>query len=173
MVAIALAATIVLTRRTALGMLLESVGGNAEASRLVGIRSAGLITLAYVFCGLCAGIAGLMISSNTLSADANHAGLWIELDAILAVVLGGTALTGGRFSLAGTIVGALIIQTLDTTIYTAGIPPRTTLVFEAVVVTIVCLLQSPAFRAKIMRRGPGGGRAAAPAPANAEQEVTA
>ncbi|NED51455.1 ABC transporter permease, partial [Micromonospora aurantiaca] len=94
----------------------------AEASRLVGIRSAGLIVLAYVFCGLCAGIAGLMISSNTLSADGNHAGLWIELDAILAVVLGGTALTGGRFSLAGTVVGALIIQTLDTTIYTAGIP---------------------------------------------------
>lgn len=170
LVAIALAATVLLTRRTALGMLLESVGGNAEASRLVGIRAAGLIVLAYAFCGLCAGIAGLMISSNTLSADGNHAGLWIELDAILAVVLGGTALTGGRFSLAGTVVGALIIQTLDTTIYTAGIPPRTTLVFEAVVVTIVCLLQSPAFRAKFARRR----RPARPEPAKpSKQEVTA
>ncbi|MFB4308372.1 ABC transporter permease [Actinomadura sp. GTD37] len=171
LVAIALAVTVVLTRRTALGMLLESVGGNAEASRLVGIRATGLIVLAYAFCGLCAGIAGLMISSNTLSADGNHAGLWIELDAILAVVLGGTALTGGRFSLAGTVVGALIIQTLDTTIYTAGIPPRTTLVFEAVVVTIVCLLQSPAFRAKFGRRRRG--RRAEPAPATPKQEVTA
>ncbi|MEU5992163.1 ABC transporter permease [Spirillospora sp. NPDC047418] len=171
LVAIALAVTVLLTRRTALGMLLESVGGNAEASRLVGIRSAGLIVLAYVFCGLCAGIAGLMISSNTLSADGNHAGLWIELDAILAVVLGGTALTGGRFSLAGTVVGALIIQTLDTTIYTAGIPPRTTLVFEAVVVTIVCLLQSPAFRAKVVRRRRK--RTAEPAPTTPKQEVTA
>jgi simple sugar transport system permease protein len=170
LVAIALAATVLLTRRTALGMLLESVGGNAEASRLVGIRAAGLIVLAYAFCGLCAGIAGLMISSNTLSADGNHAGLWIELDAILAVVLGGTALTGGRFSLAGTVVGALIIQTLDTTIYTAGIPPRTTLVFEAVVVTIVCLLQSPAFRAKFARRRrkPVSSKAVTP-----KQEVTA
>ncbi|WP_433462092.1 ABC transporter permease [Spirillospora sp. CA-128828] len=171
LVAVALAGTVVLTRRTALGLLLESVGGNAEASRLVGIRATGLIVLAYVFCGLCAGIAGLMISSNTLSADANHAGLWIELDAILAVVLGGTALTGGRFSLAGTVVGALIIQTLDTTIYTAGIPPRTTLVFEAVVVTIVCLLQSPAFRAKVTRRR--GRPTAAPASAETQQEVTA
>ncbi|WP_119730186.1 ABC transporter permease [Thermomonospora amylolytica] len=152
LVAVALAVTVVLTRRTALGLLMESVGGNAEASRLVGIRSSGLIVLAYVFCGLCAGVAGLMISSNTLSADGNQAGLWIELDAILAVVLGGTALTGGRFSLAGTVVGALIIQTLNTTIYTAGIPPRTTLVFEAAVVTLVCLLQSPAFRAKLGRR---------------------
>jgi galactofuranose transport system permease protein len=152
LVAAALALTVVLTRRTALGLLVESVGGNAEASRLVGIRAAGLIVLAYVFCGLCAGVAGLMISSNTLSADGNLAGLWIELDAILAVVLGGTALTGGRFSIAGTVLGALIIQTLATTIYTAGIPPRTTLVFEAAVVTIVCLLQSPAFRAKVSRR---------------------
>ncbi|WP_106400984.1 ABC transporter permease [Actinocorallia populi] len=168
LVAAALAVTLLLTRRTALGLLLEAVGGNAEASRLVGIRSSGLIVLAYMFCGLCAGIAGLMISSNTLSADGNQAGLWIELDAILAVVLGGTALTGGRFALSGTVVGALIIQTLDTTIYTAGIPPRMTLVFSAAVVTVVCLLQSPAFRAKVRRRPP-----AAPVPSAAEQEATA
>jgi ribose/xylose/arabinose/galactoside ABC-type transport system permease subunit len=168
-VAAALAVTLVLTRRTALGLLLESVGGNAEAARLAGIRSSGLIVLAYVFCGLCAGVAGLMISSNTLSADGNQAGLWIELDAILAVVIGGTALTGGRFSLTGTVVGALIIQTLDTTIYTAGIPPRMTLVFSAVVVTVVCLLQSPAFRAKAGRRR----RPEAVTPAPVKEEVTA
>ncbi|GAA0576258.1 ABC transporter permease [Actinomadura livida] len=150
------AAAAVLARRTALGLLLESVGGNAEASRLVGIRASGLIVLGYVFCAVCAGVAGWMISSDVSAADGNNAGLWIELDAILAVVLGGTALTGGRFSIAGTVVGALIIQTLNTTIYTAGIPPRTTLVFEAAVVTFVCLLQSPAFRAKVGRRRPGG-----------------
>lgn len=142
-----------LSRRTALGMLLESVGGNAEASRLAGIRSRSLILLAYVFSGLCAGIAGVMISSNVSSADGNNAGLWIELDAILAVVIGGTALAGGRYFLAGTVVGALTIQTLTTTIYSIGVPPETTLLFKALVVMVVCLLQSPAFRAKVFHRG--------------------
>jgi simple sugar transport system permease protein len=146
------ALTAVLTRRTALGLLIESVGGNPAASRLVGIRAAGLLTLVYVFSALCAAVAGLMISSNVSSADGNNAGLWIELDAILAVVIGGTALTGGRFSLGGTVLGALIIQTLSTTVYTLGVPPETTLVFKAFVVIVVCLIQSPAFRAKVLRR---------------------
>jgi simple sugar transport system permease protein len=147
-VALVVVLSAVLTRRTALGMLVEAVGGNAEASRLAGIRSRRIKILAYVFCALCAGIAGLMISSNVSAADGNNAGLWIELDAILAVVIGGTSLTGGRFHLGGTIVGALIIQTLTTTIYTIGVPTQTNLVFKAVVVIIVCLLQSSAFREK-------------------------
>ncbi|HEY6795319.1 MAG TPA: ABC transporter permease [Kineosporiaceae bacterium] len=141
-----------LTRRTALGLLIESVGGNAEASRLAGIRSRRIAMMVYVFCGLCAGIAGLMITANVHSADGNNAGLWIELDAILAVVIGGTPLTGGRFSLAGTVLGALIIQSLSTTIYTIGVPPETTLLFKALVVIAVCLLQSPVFRARVFRR---------------------
>jgi galactofuranose transport system permease protein len=140
------------SRRSALGMLIEAVGGNAEASRLTGVRSRSVILLAYVFSGLCAGIAGLMISSNVSSADGNNAGLWIELDAILAVVLGGTALTGGRYFLAGTIVGALTIQTLTTSIYSIGVPPETALLFKALVVTLVCLVQSPAFREKVAGR---------------------
>jgi simple sugar transport system permease protein len=163
---------VLLTRRTALGMLIEAVGGNAEASRLAGVRSRRLILTSYVFCGLCAGIAGLMISSNVSSADGNNAGLWIELDAILAVVIGGTSLAGGRFSLGGTVLGALIIQTLSTTIYTIGIPPETTLLFKALVVTIVCLLQSPAFRARVFgrRRRPPDQR---PAPTEPRIEVPA
>jgi simple sugar transport system permease protein len=136
-------------------MLIEAVGGNREASRLAGIRARGLVLLAYVFSGLCAGIAGLMISSNVQSADGNNAGLWIELDAILAVVIGGTALAGGRYFLAGTMVGAVLIQTLTTTIYSIGIPPETTLLFKALVVTLVCLIQSPAFRARVFHRRHG------------------
>ncbi|WP_433499419.1 ABC transporter permease [Sphaerimonospora sp. CA-214678] len=163
-----LALTAFLTRRLALGLLIESVGGNAEASRLAGIRSRGVLMMVYAFCGLCAGIAGLMISSNVSSADGNNAGLWIELDAILAVVIGGTSLAGGRFSLGGTVLGALIIQTLTTTIYSIGVPPETTLLFKALVVTIVCLLQSPAFREKAFRRRR---RPAAAASASAEEEA--
>ena len=149
-----------LTRRTALGMLLESVGINPEASRLAGVRYRTIVFAVYVFCALCAGIAGLMIASNISAADANNAGLWIEMDAILAVVIGGTSLLGGRFSLTGTILGALIIQTLTTTVYTAGITPETTLVFKALVVIAVCLLQAPKFRALLRtrrsKRTPGG-----------------
>lgn len=149
-----------LTRRTALGMLLESVGINPEASRLAGVRHRSIVFAVYVFSALCAGIAGLMIASNISAADANNAGLWIEMDAILAVVIGGTSLLGGRFSLTGTILGALIIQTLTTTVYTAGITPETTLVFKALVVIAVCLLQAPKFRALMRRK-----RTVRPAPA--------
>ncbi|WDF33274.1 ABC transporter permease [Arthrobacter agilis] len=132
----------ILTRRTALGTLIESVGINPVASRLAGLNSRNIIWTVYIFSGLCAAVAGLMISSNVTAADANNAGLYIEMDAILAVVIGGTSLAGGRYSLVGTLVGALIIQTLTTTVYTLGIPPEVTLVFKALVVIAVCLLQS-------------------------------
>jgi galactofuranose transport system permease protein len=93
-----------------------------------------------------------MISSNVTAADANSAGLWIEMDAILAVVLGGTSLAGGRSSLTGTLIGAFLIQTLTTTVYSMGIAPEITLVFKALVVMAVVLLQSPAGRAILARR---------------------
>ncbi|AKS35505.1 ABC transporter permease [Mycolicibacterium goodii] len=141
-----------LTRRTALGTLLEAVGINPEASRLAGVRSRTIVFAIYVFCALCAGVAGLMIASNISAADANNAGLWIEMDAILAVVIGGTSLLGGRYSLTGTVLGALIIQTLTTTVYTVGIRPEVTLVFKSLVVVSVVLLQSAKFRALFGRR---------------------
>ncbi|GIJ45003.1 sugar ABC transporter permease [Virgisporangium aliadipatigenens] len=151
-VAVFVAVAAVLVRRSALGLLVESVGGNPTASRLAGIKSARYIWIAYVFAGLCAGIAGLIFSSNVSSADGNNAGNLIELDAILAVVIGGTALTGGRFSIAGSILGAVVIKTLDITIYTVGVPTSSTLLFKAIVVIALCLAQSPAFRAKFARR---------------------
>jgi simple sugar transport system permease protein len=140
------------TRRTALGMLVECVGINPSAARLAGVRARGITLAVYVFVAVCAAVAGLMISSNVTAADANNAGRWIELDAILAVVIGGTLLSGGRFSIVGTLVGALVLQTLTTTVYTAGIAPEVTLVFKAVVIIAVCLLQSPRTRALLGRR---------------------
>jgi ribose/xylose/arabinose/galactoside ABC-type transport system permease subunit len=142
-----------LTRRTALGLFIESVGSNKTASRLAGIRSRSVIFAVYIFCGLCAGLAGIILSSNVSSADGNNAGLWYELDAILAVVIGGTSLNGGRFYLSGTVVGALIIQTLTTTIYMIGVPPEITLVVKAFVVFAVCLIQSEKFRAVMTGKG--------------------
>ncbi|BAJ75102.1 ribose/xylose/arabinose/galactoside ABC-type transport systems, permease components [Microbacterium testaceum StLB037] len=136
----------VLERRTALGMLTEAVGINPEASRLAGVRSRGIIWGAYIASGTLAGIAGILYSSNIMAADANAAGLYIELDAILAVVLGGTSLAGGKFSIAGTVVGVFTIQTLKSTITFLGVPPAVSPVFMAAAVLIVVLLQSPRFR---------------------------
>lgn len=146
------AVAVLLTRRTALGLFIESVGRNPSASRLAGIRSRYVLIAVYLFCGLCAAIAGLILSSNVSSADGNNAGLWYELDAILAVVIGGTSLTGGRFYLTGTLIGALIIQTLTTTIYMIGVPPEITLVVKAFVVLVVCLIQSETFRKTLVQR---------------------
>ncbi|MFB9235667.1 ABC transporter permease [Plantactinospora siamensis] len=159
------------TRRTALGMIIEAVGGNARASRLAGIRSARVTLLVYVISAACAAIAGFMMTANVSSADGNSAGLWVELDAILAVVIGGTSLVGGRFSLGGTILGALLIQTLTTTVYAMNIAPQTALLFKAIVVIIVCLIQAPAFRARLRRRRrrPGTPPAAVVADAPKEQ----
>lgn len=132
----------VMTRKTAIGLFVEAVGINASSSFYSGINEKNVKLLVYTFCGLCAGIAGLIISSNVKSADANNAGLWSELDAILAVVIGGTLMTGGRFSLAGSVLGALIIQSVTTTIYTFGVRPEVVLVVKAGVVLGVVLLYS-------------------------------
>ena len=121
----------IVERRTALGVLTESVGINPVASRLAGVRSRGIIWGAYVASGVLAGIAGILYSSNIMAADANAAGLYIELYAILAVVLGGTALTGGKFTIAGTVIGVFTIQTLTSTITFLGVPPAASPVFMA------------------------------------------
>jgi ribose/xylose/arabinose/galactoside ABC-type transport system permease subunit len=138
-----------MVKRTALGLFINAIGINPAASRLVGIRERLIVVFVYGFCGLAAGVAGLIVSSNVKSADGNNAGLLMELDAILAVTLGGTQLTGGRFSLAGSVVGAVIIQTLTTTIYSIGVPPEINLVVKAAVVFVIMLLQSAEFRRMI------------------------
>ena len=136
-------------RRTALGVLTEAVGINPEASRLAGVRSRGIIWGAYMLSGVLAGIAGVIYASNIKAADANAAGLFIELYAILAVVLGGTSLMGGKFSIAGTVIGVLIIQTLESTILFLGVPSAQSPVFFAIVVVIVVVAQSPQVRSWI------------------------
>ncbi|WP_433790504.1 ABC transporter permease [Actinoplanes sp. CA-252034] len=148
----AVALTVLLTRKTALGLLLESVGGSPTASRLAGIGARRITIMVYVVLGGFAGLAGLIASADIKSADSISAGNLIELDAILAVVIGGTALIGGRFSIIGTVLGAIIIQTLRVTVVAVGIPPEANLLFKSVVVVALCLSQSPDFRAKVFGR---------------------
>jgi len=135
--------------RTALGLFVQAIGINPVAARVAGVREELITVCVYAFCGFTAGVAGLIVSSNVKSADGNNAGLLMELDAILAVTLGGTLLSGGRFSLAGSVIGALIIQTLTSTIYAIGVPPEVNLVVKALVVFVVMLLQSADFRALV------------------------
>jgi ribose/xylose/arabinose/galactoside ABC-type transport system permease subunit len=151
-VAALFAITLLLVKKTALGLFIQTVGINPVAARLAGLRTATLIIFVYVFCSACAGLAGLLITSNIKSADANNAGLLLELDAILAVTLGGTSLAGGKFSLAGSMIGALIIQTLTYTIYSLGVPPEVNMVVKAIVVFIVCISQSGEFRQLLKKR---------------------
>jgi galactofuranose transport system permease protein len=147
----AIAIVVIVQRRTALGVLTEAVGINPEASRLAGVRSRGIIWGAYAASGLLAGFAGILYSSNIMAADANAAGNLIELDAILAVVLGGTSLMGGKFSIAGTVIGVFTIQTLKSTIVFLGVPSPVTPVFMAAVVIIVVAVQSPLLRRSTSR----------------------
>jgi simple sugar transport system permease protein len=140
-----------LLRRTAIGMLIESVGSNDRASFYAGINAAQVKLFAYTISGLCAAIAGLIVTGDIHGADANNAGLWLELDAILAVVIGGTALSGGRFYLALSILGALILQSLETGILQSGLPTTFNLVVKAIVILIVLLLQSSVFRQSIVK----------------------
>ena len=148
-VAVALLGTALLVRKTALGLFIEAVGGNASASRFAGVNATAVKWMVYVFSGACACVAGLISAADINAADPNNTGLYMELDAILAVVIGGTALTGGRFSLPGSVIGALVIQTLTTTILTYGVAPEKTLVVRAAVVIVVCLLQSEGLRERI------------------------
>lgn len=139
-------------RVTALGLFIEAVGGNPTASRFAGLPSGVVKCSAYIFCGLCAGVAGLITTSDIHAADPGKSGLYLELDAILAVVIGGTALTGGRFSLAGSLLGAILMQALTTTIITRGVQIEYALIVKALVILAVCLLQSPRVRGALSFR---------------------
>ena len=132
-----------LMRRTALGLLVEAIGINRRASALAGVNALVLLVAVYMASGLCAALAGIITAADIRGADANNAGLWLELDAILAVVIGGNSLLGGRFSIAAALLGALIIQTIDTGILLAGFPSEYNLVIKAGLVVIILVLQSP------------------------------
>lgn len=144
--------TLLAVRRSAVGLLLEAVGGNPEASRLAGVRSRTVIVSTYVFSGLCAGVAGLIAVADIKGADPFHAGLNLELAAVFAVVVGGTSLTGGRFSLTGAIIGALLLQALTTTMYLRDVSPEVAPLPQALLILLVCIAASPVLRDRLLAR---------------------
>jgi simple sugar transport system permease protein len=134
----------ILTRSTALGLMIRAIGINPQAADLVGIHRQGITFALYVISGITAALAGLIVAADIRGADANNAGLWLELDAILVVVLAGASLLGGRLSYGLTILSAITLQALKTGILLAGLPPQMTLILMAVAVSILLAIQAPA-----------------------------
>jgi simple sugar transport system permease protein len=141
--ALALAAAVAaLLRRTTLGLHVEAVGDNAQAARLSGIRVHRIELAVYGCSGLCAALAGLLVAGDVGAADASHIGLYLELDAILAVVVGGTRLSGGRTSILGSCLGALAIQSLSTTLLFLGLGTAAALCIKAAAVLLAVSLRA-------------------------------
>ena len=130
-----------IVRKTLFGKYLLVTGGNEDAAYLSGIPTARVKMIAYTVCAALAGLAGLISISVNSSSDANVVGLGVELDAIAAVAVGGTALTGGKAYITGTLIGALIIQLLRYTLLAHGIPDAAALVLKAAIIIAAVYVQ--------------------------------
>jgi ribose transport system permease protein len=128
-------------RRTLFGRQILAVGGNERAARLAGIPVASVKRRVYLISGALSGIAGLIVIARNSAADANLVGLGMELDAIAAVAVGGTLLTGGRATVVGTLIGALIIQLVRYTLLANGVPDAAALVVKAAIIVLAVWLQ--------------------------------
>ena len=159
--AVCVAIASIVLRYTALGTYIQSVGINKKASRIAGFNSAKIILMCYAICGLCAGLAGMVATSRIYSADTNNIGLNMELDAILSVALGGNSLGGGKFSLAGSIIGAYTIQAITTTLYALGVSSAQAPVFKAIVVIIIVVIQAEPAKAFFKKLTKKSGKEAA------------
>ena len=140
---VVVALAIFLMRATSFGRYVVAVGGNEAASRLAGIKVHQTKITVYALSALLAGLAGLIETSRLGASDAAKVGLNIELDAIAAVVVGGTPLTGGRVTVIGTLIGALIMQVITTSFNMRGIPFSWGLVLKAAIILIAVYIQRP------------------------------
>jgi galactofuranose transport system permease protein len=128
-------------RRTTFGRYILALGGNERAAELGGVLVNRVKFAVYGISGLCAGIAGLIAIAINSSSDANRVGLNAELEAIAAVAVGGTALTGGQATIIGTVIGALIIQLLRFTLLSHGVPAAVALIVQAGIIIAAVALQ--------------------------------
>src|SRR4051794_10420558 len=130
-----------IVRATSFGRYIVAVGGNQAASHLAGVPVRRVKLAVYGISGLLAGIAGLIAIAINSSSDANNVGLDIELDAIAAVAVGGTPLTGGRITILGTLVGALIIQLIRYTLIAHGVPDSAARMVKAAIILVAVYIQ--------------------------------
>jgi len=136
---------------TSLGLYIESIGVNSSASRLVGLNSTAIKFMVFVICGMLAGFAGLVASSRIGSVNSGELGLGIEMDAILAVALGGNMLSGGRFSIAGPVIGAYTIQSITTTLYAMNVRADHLHVYKALIIILIIVVNNDVFKEKAQK----------------------
>jgi galactofuranose transport system permease protein len=128
-------------RYSGYGRTLLATGGNENAARLAGIRTGRVKMIAYITCSTLAGMVGLVVIGITSASDANNVGLGIELDAIAAVAVSGTPLTGGRISVLGTLIGAVMLRLLQNTLIAQGVPREIAQIVTGAVIVIALFLQ--------------------------------
>ncbi|MEP7453826.1 ABC transporter permease [Phyllobacterium sp. SB3] len=128
-------------KRTVFGRQIIAIGGNERAAELSGIAVSKVKLVVYGISGLCAGIAGLVVIAINSSSDANLVGLGMELDAIAAVAVGGTLLSGGKATIVGTLLGAMTIQLVRYTLLSNGVPDAAALVVKAGIIVLAVWIQ--------------------------------
>jgi galactofuranose transport system permease protein len=139
----AVGAAVFVLRSIPFGRYVLAAGGNPTAARLAGVPVARTLVIVYAASAALAGLAGLIVASRLGASDAAKIGLNYELDAIAAVVVGGTALTGGRATILGTVIGALIMQVIATSFNMLLVPYAWSLAFKAAIILFAVYLQRP------------------------------
>ena len=134
---------------TTLGLYTQAVGINGSSSRLNGINPQFIKFLTFVILGLCVAVAGLIKVSRLSTINYSVIAKDIEMDAILAVALGGNALSGGKFNMTASILGAYVIQFLTTTLYKMNVNSEALSAYKAVVVIVLVVLSTPVVRKKL------------------------
>ncbi|MCI9161985.1 MAG: ABC transporter permease [Lachnospiraceae bacterium] len=147
---VCIALALLVLRYTTLGLYTQAVGINASSSRLNGLNPAFIKWLSFVILGLCVAVVGLIKTSRLSTINYSVIAKDIEMDAILAVALGGNVLSGGKFNIMASIVGAYVIQFLTTTLYKFNVSSDALPAYKAVVVILLVVLSAPAVKDKLM-----------------------
>ncbi len=136
-------------RFTSLGLYTQAVGINQRAARLNGINTTLIKLLSFMILGVCCAIAGVIAVSRLSLINHETLLLDIEMDAILAVAIGGNALSGGKFKIAGSVLGAYAIQALTITLYAMKVPSTDVKAYKAIVIILIVVIGSPVVKAKL------------------------
>ncbi len=138
---LSIALTYFIMNKTVLGRRIQAVGNNPRSAKLAGINTTTTLLIVYVFSALLAGVAGIFATAKIGNFNSNDLGLLTELDAIAAVVIGGTKMTGGRARVMGTVIGAFIMISLSMTIHMNNIPYEFAQIIKALIIVFAVYIQ--------------------------------